>query len=99
MNEWIYGLIVGRILPSILAFFLQRQLNKISSSLDEKKRDEKNFNIIIIKSLLALGQNNKAMFEAIKTGRTNGNLDEAMVYYDKIKEELNNYMIDKASRD
>ena len=80
-------------------FIIQKKITHVSKSLEDKKIDEKRFNIIIIKSLMRLGENDKAMFEALKTGRTNGNLDKAMMQYDEIEKELNAYLIDKASRE
>lgn len=99
MQDWAYGLLFGSIVPGVIMFIIQKKLSNVSSLLEDKKKDEQNFNIIIIQSLLALGENNKAMFEALKTGRTNGNLDKAMVSYEKVEEKLNNYLIEKASRD
>lgn len=99
MQTWINGLILGSIIPGIVMFFIQRQLTKMSKSLEDKKADEHIFNVIIIKSLLALGENDKAMFEALKSGRTNGNLDRAINNYSQIEKMLDDFLIEKASRD
>lgn len=96
--EFIIGILVGTIIPTILSFFINRRLEKISSKLDEKKADEQNFNILIIESIQALGESNDAMFEALKSGRANGNLDRAMENFSKINAKLNNYLREKATR-
>lgn len=99
VTSWFVGLLLGSLIPGILMFIIQKKLTNVSKSLEDKKIDEKRFNVIIIKSLICLGENNKAMFEALKSGRTNGNLDKAMRQYDEIEKELNAYLIDKASRE
>ena len=99
VTSWFIGLLLGSLIPGILMFIIQKKLTNVSESLEDKKADEKRFNVIIIKSLICLGENNKAMFEALKSGRTNGNLDKAMRQYDEIEKELNAYLIDKASRE
>ena len=99
VTSWFVGLFLGSLVPGILMFIIQKKLTNVSKSLEDKKTDEKRFNVIIIKSLICLGENNKAMFEALKSGRTNGNLDKAMRQYDEIEKELNAYLIDKASRE
>lgn len=99
VTSGIVGLFLGSLVPGILMFIIQKKLTNVSKSLEDKKADEKRFNVIIIKSLMCLGENNKAMFEALKSGRTNGNLDKAMRQYDEIEKELNAYLIDKASRE
>jgi hypothetical protein len=99
VTSWFVGLLLGSLFPGILMFIIQKKITHVSKSLEDKKIDEKRFNIIIIKSLMRLGENDKAMFEALKTGRTNGNLDKAMMQYDEIEKELNAYLIDKASRE
>ena len=99
VTSWFVGLLLGSLVPGILMFIIQKKLTNVSKSLEDKKTDEKRFNVIIIKSLICLGENNKAMFEALKSGRTNGNLDKAMRQYDEIEKELNAYLIDKASRE
>ena len=96
--EFIIGILLGTIIPTILSFFINRRLEKISSKLDEKKADEQNFNILIIESVQALGESNDAMFEALKSGRANGNLDRAMENFGKINAKLNNYLREKATR-
>ena len=99
VTSWFVGLLLGSLVPGILMFIIQKKITNVSKSLEDKKTDEKRFNVIIIKSLICLGENNKAMFEALKSGRTNGNLDKAMRQYDEIEKELNAYLIDKASRE
>ena len=99
VTNWFVGLLLGSLVPGILMFIIQKKLTNVSKSLEDKKTDEKRFNVIIIKSLICLGENNKAMFEALKSGRTNGNLDKAMRQYDEIEKELNAYLIYKASRE
>lgn len=99
ITSWLTGLFLGSLIPGILMFIIQKKLTGVSKSLEDKKADEQRFNVITIKSLMSLGTNNKAIFEALKSGRTNGNLDKAMRQYDDIEKELNAYLIDKASRE
>lgn len=98
MVEWGIAFIIGSIIPTIIMYFVQLRLKKMTQTLEEKRIDEKNFHIIMIESVLALGENNKAVFEALKSGRTNGNLDKAIANYTRIEDKLNNYLIEKASR-
>ena len=99
MTNTIISLFFGSLIPGLLMLIIQKKIGSVSQILEEKKEDEKTFNTIIIQSLLSLGKNDKAMFEALKTGRTNGNLDQAMQKYDEVEQKLNTYLIEKASRD
>ena len=98
--EYVIGaLILGSIMPTVINYFTNRTLKSLSNKMEEKKKSEQDFNILIIESIQALAENDKAIFEALKTGKANGNLQRAMDNLDKINTKLNRFLMTQATKD
>lgn len=98
MDIWLLALITGTVIPGIVAFIVQHYMKKFVDSEAERKKKEEDFTLIVIESLKALTVSNKALFEAFKTGRTNGNLDKAMLNADRVERKLEEFLINQASK-
>lgn len=98
------GAIIGTILmnsvvPLVFTFYLNYLLKKISSMADMKKTDEQHKNMILLRSISALCVTCQAMCEAMKNGKINGNIDNSLEKLEKIDEEIENFLMEKATRE
>lgn len=98
LQDIISSIISVNILPLCLSYYMTYKLAKITKIIDNKKSSEQKMNILIIQSLGAQSTVAKAMCEALKTGKVNGNIDEAIDALNQIDKEINNYIVDRATQ-
>ena len=98
------GAILGSILinsaiPLIFTFYLNYLLKKTTRLADVKKVDEQKKNQILLRSISALCDTSKAMCEAMKNGKINGNIDSSLERLEEINKEINDFLMYKATRE
>ena len=98
------GAILGSILinsaiPLIFTFYLNYLLKKTTRLADVKKVDEQKKNQILLRSISALCDTTKAMCEAMKNGKINGNIDSSLERLEEINKEINDFLMEKATRE
>lgn len=98
MDIWLLALLTGTVIPGVVAFIVQHYMKKFVDNENERKKREELFNFIIIEALRATIASNKALFDAFKTGRTNGNLDAAMLKSDAAEKKIEEFLITQASK-
>ena len=85
-------------LISIVLFFIKRYFdNKEKIEIEEEKARQKE-NVLILKSIDAIGRLTYADSIAIRDGKINGEMKDAVQSYIAIKSELYDYLIDQNSK-
>ena len=90
--------IFASVVSGMALFFMQRYFrskNKIDGDRDETKAKE---NVLILKSIDALGKLTYANSIAIRDGKTNGEMKEGLNAYIEVKEDMYNYLLEKNSK-
>ncbi len=87
--------VCASIVSGLALYFLKRYFDKRDRQ--EQKRDEliARENILILKSIDAVGKLTYADAIAIRDGKTNGEMKEAIEAYKKADEELYNFLLEQ----
>lgn len=99
LGSLIGTVLINSVIPIVFSFYINRLLKKTSRLADTKKEDEQKKNIMILRSIAALCCTSKAMCEAMKDGKINGNIDSSLEKLEELNEEINNYLMEKATRE
>lgn len=83
------------IFSGMTLFFMQRFFKKCDEKEKEKEAADKRENILILKSVNAIGKLTEANAIAIRDGRTNGELHAALDDYSKVEKELYDYLLEQ----
>ncbi|MDD2294756.1 MAG: hypothetical protein PHI27_04330 [Eubacteriales bacterium] len=83
------------LVSGVTLYFVQRFFKKREAKEDEKDAAEKRENILILKSVNAIGKLTEANAIAIRDGRTNGELHAALDEYEKVDRELYQYLLEQ----
>lgn len=86
------------IISGMVLFFLQRFFKKKQKVDDERDRAKAKENMLILKSIDAVGKLTYADAVAIRDGKTNGEIKEAMKAYAEVKDELYEYLLEQNSK-
>lgn len=87
------------IFSGIVLFFIKRYFdNKEKIEIEEEKARQKE-NVLILKSIDAIGRLTYADSIAIRDGKINGEMKDAVQSYIAIKSELYDYLIDQNSKE
>lgn len=90
--------IATSIFSGIVLFFIKRYFdNKEKIEIEEEKARQKE-NVLILKSIDAIGRLTYADSIAIRDGKMNGEMKDAVQSYIAIKSELYDYLIDQNSK-
>lgn len=90
--------IATSIFSGIVLFFIKRYFdNKEKIEIEEEKARQKE-NVLILKSIDAIGRLTYADSIAIRDGQINGEMKDAVQSYIAIKSELYDYLIDQNSK-
>lgn len=83
------------IISGMVLFFLQRFFKKKQKIDEERDRAKVKENMLILKSIDAVGKLTYADAVAIRDGKTNGEMKEAMKAYAEVKDELYEYLLEQ----
>lgn len=86
------------IISGMVLFFLQRYFKKKRKEDEERDKAKARENILILKSINAVGKLTYADAIAIRDGKTNGEMKDAMKTYAEVKEELYEYLLEENSK-
>ena len=86
------------IISGMVLFFLQRFFKKKQKVDEERDRAKAKENLLILKSIDAVGKLTYADAVAIRDGKTNGEMKEAMKAYAEVKDELYEYLLEQNSQ-
>lgn len=94
--------IVLSILESVISgmalFFMQRFFKRKAKKDEERDEMKRKENVLILKSINAVGKLTYADAIAIRDGKTNGEMREAMESYAEVKDELYEYLLEQNAR-
>ena len=90
--------ICASIISRMVLFFLQRFFKKKQKVDEERDRAKAKENLLILKSIDAVGKLTYADAVAIRDGKTNGEMKEAMKAYAEVKDELYEYLLEQNSK-
>lgn len=90
--------IATSIFSGIVLFFIKRYFDNKEKIEIEKEKARQKENVLILKSIDAIGRLTYADSIAIRDGKTNGEMKDAVQYYIAIKSELYDYLIDQNSK-
>lgn len=99
IGAFIGSIIINSAIPLIFTFYLNYLLKKTSRLADVKKVDEQKKNQILLRSISALCNTSKAICEAMKNGKINGNIDNSLERLEQIDKEINEFLMEKATRE
>ncbi len=90
--------IIASIVSGMVLFFLQSYLKKKSRQ-DELNADKSHrMNVLIIKSINAIGDLTLANSIALRDGKTNGEMHKALDEYEKVNQEMLDFLIDNSTQ-
>lgn len=87
--------ICASIISGMVLFFLQRFFKKKAKKDEERDATKAKENILILKSIDAVGKLTYANAIAIRDGKTNGEMHEAMESYSEAKQEMYDYLLEQ----
>lgn len=89
--------ILGSVISGTILFFIKRYFTKLEEKEHERTKTRDKENVLIIKSIDAIGKLTYANSIAIRDGKTNGELKEGIQAYNDVKEEMYEYLLEQNS--
>jgi len=90
----IFGAIGG---AGIISGIVLRKIDKVNKKLDGQKEARIEESVVIISGIKAIGHLAEATAIAQRNGHTNGEMETALKYYAKSKDEMNNFLMRRAA--
>ena len=90
--------ICASIISGSVLFFLKRYFDKRDKDEKERDRTRAKENFLILKSIDAVGKLTYADAIAIRDGKTNGEMTEAIQTYKKTNQELYEFLLEQSSK-
>ena len=89
--------ITGSIVSGMVLFFLQRFFKNKARLDEERDAAKRRENLLILKSIDAVGKLTYADSIAIRDGKTNGEMKEAINAYKKADKELYDFLLEQST--
>lgn len=89
--------IVASIISGMVLYFLQSYFKKKSKLDDEREERRHKKDVLIIKSINAVGDLTLANSIALRDGKTNGELKKALKEYDQANKEMLDFLIENST--
>lgn len=89
--------IAGSIVSGMVLFFLQRYFKKKAKNDEERDAAKRRENLLILKSIDAVGKLTYADAIAIRDGKTNGEMKTAIEAYKKADQELYDFLLEQST--
>ena len=90
--------IIASIVSGMALFFMQRYFKSKDKKDDARDSTKAKENVLILKSIDALGKLTYANSIAIRDGKTNGEMKEGVSAYVEVKEDMYNYLLENNSK-
>ena len=88
--------IASSIISGMVLFFLQRYFKKKHHEDEKREHQRHKKDVLLIKSINAIGDLTLANSIALRDGRTNGELKKALSEYDKVNKEMIDFLIENS---
>lgn len=89
--------ITGSVVSGMVLFFLQRFFKNKAKLDEERDAAKRRENLLILKSIDAVGKLTYADSIAIRDGKTNGEMKEAVAAYKKADKELYDFLLEQST--
>ena len=93
----IFG-IVASIISGIVLFVVKREFKKKDDEEKLKIKEKERENILVLRSINAIGKLTHATCIALKDGKVNGELSAALAEYETVDKEMYEYLIEVNSK-
>lgn len=90
--------IASSIISGMVLFFLQCYFRKKAKRDEERDAAKERENILILKSINAIGKLTYANAIAIRDGKTNGEMHDAMESYGEAKQEMYEFLLEQNAK-
>lgn len=90
--------ITASVISGMALFFLQRFFKKKDQKDDKRDEIKAKENILILKTINAIGKLTEANSIALRDGKTNGEMHAALSEYDVVDKELFQYLLEQNAR-
>ena len=90
--------ILASIVSGMVLFFLQRFFKRQEKKDNERSITSAKENILILKSIDAIGKLTYANTIAIRDGKVNGEITDSLQAYNEVKEEMYDYLLEQNAR-
>ena len=90
--------IFASMVSGMALFFMQRYFKSKDKKDDVRDIEKAKENVLILKSIDALGKLTYANSIAIRDGKTNGEMKEGVSAYIEVKEDMYNYLLENNSK-
>jgi uncharacterized membrane-anchored protein len=90
--------ILASIVSGMVLFFLQRFFKRQEKKDNERSKTRIKENVLILKSIDAIGKLTYANTIAIRDGKVNGELADSLQAYNVVKEEMYDYLLEQNAR-
>ena len=90
--------IAASIISGMVLFFLQAYFKKKQKQDDEREQKRHKKDVLIIKTLNAVGDLTLANSIALRDGKTNGELKKALNEYEKVNKEMMDFLIENSDK-
>ncbi len=87
---------VASVLSGLILYFLQRYFKKKEKIEEEREKQHHKKDALIIKSIEAVGKLTEANSIALRDGKTNGEMHEALNNYKNVEQEMLDFLIEKS---
>lgn len=88
--------ICASIISGMVLFFLQSYFKKKQKQDDERENKRHKKDILVIKSINAVGDLTLANSIALRDGKTNGELKKALKEYENVNKEMTDFIIENS---
>ena len=87
--------VIGSVVSGTALFLLQRWFKKKDARDEQRDKAKAKENVLIIKSINAVGHLTEATAVALESGKTNGEMHKALVEYAAVDKEMYNYLLER----
>ncbi len=90
--------VTASVISGMALFFMQRYFKKKEQKDNQRDEIKRKENVLILKTINAVGKLTVANSIAIQNGRCNGEMHEALENYEDVDSELYNYLLEVNSK-
>ncbi len=87
--------VLGSVVSGTALFLLQKWFRKKDARDEQRDKDKAKENVLIIKSINAVGHLTEATAIALRDGKTNGEMHTALDEYSEVDKEMYNYLLER----
>ena len=90
--------VVAGVVSGMALFFLQRYFKRKEAKDESRDKAKQKENVLILKSINAIGNLTVANSIALRDGKTNGEMHAALSNYEEVDKEMYEYLLERNSK-